>query len=168
MESIRPRVRRRPSTAFGSYTSRSRSMAASVVTVPAVPARRNGPVPVVNRLYTRSIRFSTKFKRRSISFGCGGSPARNISVVRTTPRSVLTMSMTSPSRACINSVLPPPMSMTMRSPRPPRTVGAIPSMTRRASWVPEMTSIPMPHEPAAATNSMEFSASLTALVATAR
>src|SRR3972149_11840584 len=111
------------------------------------PRRRHFRVPAP----IRSVRNQERFRS---SAGSGGSDIRKKPRRTTTPIGRLTESV--PLGPAMNSVLPPPMSMTRA---PPRVFPTAPSHVRRASSRAEMISTEIPAFAAAAKNSSRLDAS---------
>src|SRR3990172_4332545 len=144
---------RNPSILSGRYVFILISSAASVVKVPAVPTNRRNPRRLHPRVPAtiRSVRNQARFRS---SAGSGGSDIRKKPRRTTTPIGRLTESV--PLGPAMNSVLPPPMSMTRA---PPRVFPTAPSQVRRASSRAEMISTETPAFAAAARNSSRLDAS---------
>src|SRR3990172_4734144 len=144
---------RNPSILSGRYVFILIASAASVVKVPAVPTNRLNPSRRHFRVPApiRSVRNQARFRS---SAGSGGSDIRKKPRRTTTPIGRLTESV--PLGPAMNSVLPPPMSMTRA---PPRVFPTAPSQVRRASSRAEMISTETPAFAAAARNSSRLDAS---------
>src|SRR5262245_60258108 len=103
------------------------------------------------------------------ALGCSRSPGKNRFVSRTAPSLKLRAVSTCPWCPTITSVEPPPMSHSSIRWSKTGTAWSTPRWMRRASSTPEITSTSTPaSSQARRTNSSWFSASRTALVATAR
>ena len=101
--------------------------------------------------------------------GCTRSPPKKRAVRRIAPSLRLRAASTSPRSPMRSSVEPPPMSTSMSRLSKTGTACSTPRWMRRASSIPEMTSTSTPASSwARRTNTSWFSASRTALVATAR
>ncbi len=110
----------------------------------------------------------TYLRASSTAFFLTGSLRKKRSVRRMAPTLRLRAASTSPPRPTMNSVLPPPMSITSTCWSKTGTAWSTPRWMSRASSTPEITSTPtLALTRAASRKSSRFSASRTALVATA-